>query len=59
MFNNKERTNAMYHLRIFKYDIQLERYSRWTKFNYKRNYYDGDLWEVIIDFAWWRLFINT
>lgn len=58
MFNNKERTNAMYHLRIFKYDIQLERYSRWTKFNYKHNYYDGDLWEVIIDFAWWRLFIN-
>ncbi len=48
----------MYHLRIFKYDIQLERYSRWTKFNYKHNYYDGDLWEVIIDFAWWRLFIN-
>ncbi len=49
----------MYHVRIFKYDIQLERYSRWTKFNYKRNYYDGNLWEVIIDFAWWRLFINT
>ena len=59
MFNKKENTNAMYHVRIFKYDIQLERYSRWTKFNYKRNYYDGDLWEVIIDFAWWRLFINT
>lgn len=48
----------MYHIRLFNYDIQLERYASWTKFTYKRSYYDSNLWEVIIDFGWWRLFIN-
>jgi len=48
----------MYHVRLFNYDIQLERYTSWTKFGYKRGYYDSNLWEVIIDFGWWRLFIN-
>jgi hypothetical protein len=58
LFNNKENHNAMYHVRLFNYDIQLERYTSWTKFGYKRGYYESNLWEVIIDFGWWRLFIN-
>ena len=58
LFNRRETYNAMYHIRLFNYDIQLERYASWTKFAYKRGYYESNLWEVIIDFGWWRLLIN-
>ena len=48
----------MIHIRLFNYEIQLERFTRWEKFKYRTRYYKDDLWEFILDFAYWRLYIH-
>ena len=37
----------MIHIRLFNYEIQLERFTRWEKFKYRTRYYKDDLWEVL------------